>query len=129
MPPSIGVWQEVRSVAAAQAERIALHNTQPYTVKDDWKPALPPANRFAAALRGILASPTNEDTFCDALLLAHHPVVCHSSKGATSLWGTIGARAYGGVEGVERLLQSADIAADVTNGIMCAIQGHASSDR
>lgn len=90
---------------------------------------LPPPNRFASALCGVLGDSAPGDTFADALLLGHHPLVCHSAKGAKSVWGGIGLRAFGGEEGIDNLLQDEAIAARVTARLIGAMQSQIKSDR
>ena len=101
----------------------------PSSNKDDGRVELPPPNRFAAALCGILGNSALDDTFADAFLLAHHPLVCHSAKGAKSVWGGIGRRVFGGEEGIDKLLQDEAIAASVTSRLVSAMQGQVKSDR
>lgn len=97
--------------------------------KDDGRIMSAPPNRFATTLCCVLGDSALGTTFAAALLLAHHPVVCHSSKGAQSLWKGILKRAFGGVEGITRLLREEDVTMDVTTSILNALQAQASSDR
>lgn len=97
--------------------------------KDDKGMMSAPANRFAAALCCVLGDSAPGTTVAAALLLAHHPVVCHSRKGAQSLWKGILKRAFGDVKGITRLLQDKDVAVDVTTSILNALQAQAPSDR
>lgn len=88
-----------------------------------------PPNRFSATLCCVLGHSALQDTLASALLLSHHPGVCRSERGARSLWRGIVRRAYGGAEGIDRLLQDANIAADVTRSILQALQARAAVER
>lgn len=99
------------------------------SVKDDGRMMSTPANRFAAALCCVLGGSALGTTLAIVLILAHHPVVCHSERGAQSLWRGIVKRAFGGIEGISGLLRDKDIAMDVATSILKAIQGQAMSDR
>lgn len=120
--------QVVQATATAEAARASIR-TLPSSSKEYAQPTLPPANRFAAAVCGVLEGAAFGSTLADALLLAHHPMVCHSSKGAISLWGGIARRAFGGMEGINRLLQDEANAKDVSAGILSAMQGPVVYDR
>lgn len=123
------VWvQVVDATAIAEGSR-ANAISLPSSNKDGGRVELPPPNRFAAALCGVLGNSALGDTFADVLLLAHHPLVCHSAKGAKSVWGGIGRRAFGGEEGIGNLLQDGAIAASVTARLVSAMQGQVKSDR
>lgn len=111
----------VLAFSSAEETRSA-HTNLPSSGKDDGKTAIPPSNRFATALCGVLGDSAIGSTLAGALLLSHHPVVCHSVKGARSLWKGIERRAYGGVEGIEHLLQDNDIVADIATRIAKAMQ-------
>lgn len=112
-------------VAAARADI----KTLPSSSKDDAKLVLPPANRFAAALCAILGSSPPGTVLANALLLSHHPLVCHSMKGAVSLWGGIMRRAFGGVGGVDKHLEDEAISVSVTVALLRAMQGDAMYNR
>lgn len=114
--------QVVDATAAAEA-RVGV-DTLPSSTRDDGKPALPPANRFATALCGVLGLSAPDSILVDALLLSHHPLVCHSAKGAASLWGGIKKRAFGGEEKIDRLLRDEPIAAGVTTRLFSAMHEH-----
>lgn len=118
----------VQAAATAEAARVGAI-TLPSSSKENAKPTLPPANRFAAAVCGVLGGAALGGALVDALLLAHHPMVCHSSKGAISLWAGITRRAFGGVEGINCLLQDEGIASDVAAGILSAMQAPVVYDR
>lgn len=123
------VWvQVVDTTAAAEGSRANIISL-PSSNKDDGKLELPPPNRFAAALCGVLGDSALGDAFANALLLAHHPVVSHSAKGAKSVWGGIGRRAFGGEEGIDKLLQDGAIAANVTARLISAMHSQVKSDR
>lgn len=114
--------QVVQAMAETEAARTGLNNL-PSSSKDDGTWVRPPANRFAAALCGVLGTSALGSTLAVALLLSHHPIVCHSAKRAMSLWGGITRRAFGGAEGVDRLLQDPVVARDVAIAIVSAMQG------
>lgn len=105
----------------------------PSSTKDDRKcgPPLPPANRFAAALSGILtrSTPHTGSVLADALILAHHPIVCHSAKGAASLWRGIQTRAFGGARGIDHLLDDEVCATDVATCLVSTMQSDLGDDR
>lgn len=103
--------------------------TLPSSSKDDTKFVLPPANRFAAALCAIIGSSAPGTVLANALLLSHHPLVCHSVKGAASLWGGIMRRAFGGTAGMDVCLEDEACSASVTTALVNAMQGDAKHDR
>lgn len=111
--------------AAASAGVKAL----PSSSKDDTKLILPPANRFAAALCAIVGSYAPGTVLANVLLLSHHPLVCHSAKGAASLWGGIMRRAFGGVLGMDRCLEDEACSASVTAALVNAMLGNATHGR
>lgn len=113
----------------AEAARVVDIHGIGSSEREDSRAMLTPANRLAKALCGVAGNSAVGDTLANTLLLAHHPLVCHSAKGAQHLWQGIARRAYGGVEGINRLLQNADIATDVTTSVLDAMQGDISSDR
>lgn len=118
----------IHAAAANESARGAI-TTLPSSSKDDGRSAVPPANRGATALCEILGNSALDGTFADALLLAHHPLVCHSAKGAVPLWRGIATRAFGGVEGVDRLLHDEGLAKNVANSLISTMQHHVLSDR
>lgn len=97
--------------------------------KDDARLILPPANRFAAALCTIIGSSAPGTVLANALLLSHHPLVCHSAKGAASLWGGIMRRAFGGVAGMDVCLEDEACSTSVSAALVNAMQGGATYDR
>lgn len=106
----------------------------PSSTKDDRKfgQPPPPPNRFAAALFGILSCPTPHCTgtiLADTLLLAHHPIVCHSAKGAASLWGGIQTCAFGGVRHIDHILEDEVCATDVATCVVRTMHGDLDNDR
>ncbi|CAN0109074.1 unnamed protein product, partial [Scytosiphon promiscuus] len=121
--------QQVVSTNAAAASARANVKNLPSSGKDDTRLALPPPNRFAAALSGIVGGSAPGSIFAGALLLSHHPLVCHSAKGAKSLWGGIVNGAFGGPGGVDRLLGDEGIAASVTSTLLDSIRGGVMHDR
>lgn len=122
--------QVITTNAAAAATATAKSvKTLPSSSKEDAKPVLPPANRFAAALCCILGSSAPSTVLANALLLSHHPLVCHSAKGAISLWGGILRRAFGGVGGMESCLEDDAVSASVTADLVSAMQGDTMYDR
>lgn len=120
--------QVVDATAIAEGSRANVISL-PSSNKDDGRVELPPPNRFAAALCGVLGDSALDGTFANALLIAHHPLVCHSAKGAKSVWGGIGRRAFGGEDGIDHLLQDEGIVASVTARLVSAMQGQVQSDR
>ncbi|CAM9323776.1 unnamed protein product [Ectocarpus sp. 6 AP-2014] len=121
--------QQVITTHAAAAATAKSVKTLPSSSKEDAKPVLPPANRFAAALCCILGSSAPSGVLANALLLSHHPLVCHSAKGAISLWGGILRRAFGGVGGMESCLEDSAVSASVASDLVSAMQGDAMYDR
>lgn len=120
------VIKQNSEAAAARAET----KTLPSSGKDDAaKLAVPPPNRFAAGLCAILGSSAPGAVLPVALLLAHHPLVCHSAKGAMSLWGGIVRRAFGGREGVDRCLADESVSAAVTAALLNAMHDGVVLDR
>lgn len=118
----------VKTNAAAAAARAGI-KTLPSSSKDDSKLVLPPANRFAAALCAILGSSSRGTVLANALLLSHHPLVCHSMKGAMSLWGGIMNRTFGGVGGLDRPLENEAVSTSVTAALVNAMQEDTVHDR
>lgn len=120
--------QVVTENAEAAAARAGV-KTLPSSSKDDTRLILPPANRFAAALCAIIGSSAPGTVLANALLLSHHPLVCHSAKGAASLWGGIMRRAFGGATGMDVCLEDEACSASVTSALVNAMQGDAMHDR
>lgn len=101
----------------------------PLTRTEDSKLVIPPPNRFAAALSGIFSGPGLHESLAQALLLSHHPIVCHSRKGAQSVWKGVAKRAFGGDLGLDSLLQLPAVAADIGSGVTDALQAQVVLDR
>lgn len=101
----------------------------PSPAKDDARMMSIPANRFAAALSCVLGDSALGTTLAIVVLLAHHPLICHSERGAQPLWSGIVKRAFGGVENISKLLQDEAVVVDVSTSIVEAIQAQAISDR
>ncbi len=120
--------QVIKQNSEAVAARAEI-KTLPSGKDDAAKLVVPPPNRFAAGLCAILGSSAPGVVLPVALLLAHHPLVCHSAKGAMSLWGGIVRRAFGGREGVDRCLADESVSATVTNALLCAMHDDAMLDR
>lgn len=114
---------------AEAAAATAGVKTLPSSSKDDPKLVLPAANRFATALCAILGSSPPGSVLANAVLLSHHPLVCHSMKGAMSLWGGIMRRTFGGVGGMDRRLEDEAVSASVTSALVSAMQGDTVYDR
>lgn len=127
--------QIVRTTALAEAARSHMSMTcLPSSTKDDRKFGLPPPppNRFAAALSCILSSSTPHYTggiLADTLILAHHPIVCHSAKGAASLWGGIQTRAFGGARRIDHILADEVCATDVATCLVRTMHSDLGHDR
>lgn len=117
------------STNAATAAARANFTSLPSSSKDEKRLVLPPPNRFAAALCGIAGSSAPGSVFASALLLSHHPLVCHSAKGAKSLWEGVMKRAFDGTGGVDKLLGEEAITASVTAALFDAMQGGVMHDR
>lgn len=120
--------QVVTDNAEAAAARAGI-KTLPSSSKDDATLILPPANRFTAALCAIVGNSAPGTVLANALLLSHHPLVCHSAKGAASLWGGIMRRAFGGSVGMNVCLEDEACSASVTAALVNAMQGDATHDR
>ena len=127
VPSTVSCAQVIKQNSKAAAARADI-KTLP-SGKDDARLVLPPPNRFAAGLCAILGSSAPGEVLPVALLLAHHPLVCHSAKGAVSLWGGIVRRAFGGRAGVDRCLTDEGISATVTTDLLRAMHGGAMLDR
>lgn len=120
--------QVVSENAEAAAARAGV-KTLPSSNMDHSRLVLPPANRFAMALCAIIGSSAPGTVLANALLLSHHPLVCHSAKGAASLWRGIMRRAFGGAAGMDVCLKDEACSASVTASLINAMQGDASHDR
>lgn len=120
---------QVVSENAAAAEARASLKKLPSLTKDDARLVLPPPNRFAAALSGIVGTSSPVTVFAGALLLCHHPLVCHSAKGAKSLWAGTMKRAFDGARGVERVLANEAVSSSVSSAVVNAMRGRVLQDR
>lgn len=121
------IAQVVTENAEAAAVRAGIKSLP--SSKDEARLIPPPTNRFAAALCAILGNSAPSSVFVDALLLSHHPLVCHSAKGAASLWGGIQRRAFGGAAGIDVCLEDEACSSSVAAALVNAMQGNATHDR
>lgn len=125
--PSCSYGKVVTSASMAEATQVGI-NLLPSSKEEPRSKPTPP-NRFVRALFKILGDCAPGNTLAIAFMLIHHPLVCHSKRGAQSLWNGLARRAYGGADGVNSLLEDPSISIQVSASILQGMQGDLASDR
>ncbi|CAM9338279.1 unnamed protein product [Discosporangium mesarthrocarpum] len=109
-------------VLAAASEKAKVGLSLPSGDKEDQAKVIPPPSRFLAAVFSCAGSGPHKDMLPLLLLLVHHPLVCHSRKGAKNLWRHVQRRAFGGVDGVNKLFEDKAVVGEVVSSLWGAAQ-------